>query len=352
MINIDKSKPVMVTGATGYVAGWLVKKLLDEGITVHAPVRNPDNKDKIKHLLKLSEESGTEIKFFKADLLQKGSYDKAVKDCQLVFHTASPFINSVKNPQKELIEPALEGTRNVLESVNKTESVKKVVLTSSVAAILGDTKDILDLPNKIATEDNWNISSNEKHQPYSYSKTLAEKEAWKINKKQNRWEMVVINPTLVLGPGINPEITSESFKLMKQLGDGSMKIGVPNFEIGIVDVRDLAEAHFNAAFFPDVSGRHIINAESKSFFEIADMIRDNYENKLNLPHRILPNWLVWIAAPAVGVKRKMVAKNMGYPWTVDNSKSIEKLKINYRPVKETVNDFFDQMYEFGAFNKS
>lgn len=352
MINIDKSKPVMVTGATGYVAGWLVKKLLDEGITVHAPVRNPDNKDKIKHLLKLSEESGTEIKFFKADLLQKGSYDKAVKDCQLVFHTASPFINSVKNPQKELIEPALEGTRNVLESVNKTESVKKVVLTSSVAAILGDTKDILDLPNKIATEDNWNISSNEKHQPYSYSKTLAEKEAWKINKKQNRWEMVVINPTLVLGPGINPEITSESFKLMKQLGDGSMKIGVPNFEIGIVDVRDLAEAHFNAAFFPDVSGRHIINAESKSFFEIADMIRDNYENKLNLPHRILPNWLVWIAAPAVGVKRKMVARNMGYPWTVDNSKSIEKLKINYRPVNETVNDFFDQMYEFGAFNKS
>ena len=115
MKNIDKSKPVMVTGATGYVAGWLVKKLLDNGIIVHAPVRNPDNKKKLEHLQRLSKESGTEIKFFKADLLQKGSYEESMKDCQLVFHTASPFTSKIKDPQKELIDPALEGTRNVLE---------------------------------------------------------------------------------------------------------------------------------------------------------------------------------------------------------------------------------------------
>jgi len=179
MVNIDKSKPVMVTGATGYVAGWLVKKLLDEGITVHAPVRDPNNKIKINHLQKLSDESGTEIKFFKADLLKKGSYEASMENCQVVFHTASPFTSKIKNPQKELIDPALKGTRNVLDSVNKSNTVKRVVLTSSVAAIVGDTKDIQDLPQKIATEKNWNVSSTLKHQPYSYSKTLAEKEATK-----------------------------------------------------------------------------------------------------------------------------------------------------------------------------
>ena len=351
MKNIDKSKPVMVTGATGYVAGWLVKKLLDNGIIVHAPVRNPDNKKKLEHLQRLSKESGTEIKFFKADLLQKGSYEESMKDCQLVFHTASPFTSKIKDPQKELIDPALEGTRNVLESINKSETVKRVVLTSSVAAIIGDTKDILDLPNKIATEENWNVTSSLKHQPYSYSKTLAEKEAWTINKNQDKWDLVVINPTLVLGPGINPSITSESFNLMKQLGDGSMSIGVPDFNIGVVDVRDLADAHFNAAFTPESKGRHIINAESKTFLELANLIRENYDNKLKLPKKKLPNWMVLLAAPLIGQKRKMLAKNLGYPWTVNNQKSIEKLNMRYRPVKETVNDFFDQMYENEVFKK-
>ncbi len=351
MVNIDKSKPVMVTGATGYVAGWLVKKLLDEGITVHAPVRDPNNKIKINHLQKLSDESGTEIKFFKADLLKKGSYEASMENCQVVFHTASPFTSKIKNPQKELIDPALKGTRNVLDSVNKSNTVKRVVLTSSVAAIVGDTKDIQDLPQKIATEKNWNVSSTLKHQPYSYSKTLAEKEAWKINKAQNNWDLVVINPTLVLGPGINPNITSESFNLMKQLGDGSMGIGVPDFEIGLVDVRDLAIAHFNVAFKPDSKGRHLINAESKTFLQMADMLRENYGDKLKLPKKKLPNWIVILAAPIIGQKRKMLTRNLGYPWTVDNRKSIEKLNIKYRPIKESINDFFDQMYENGAFKK-
>lgn len=351
MKNIDKSKPVMITGATGYVAGWIVKKLLDEGLTVHAPVRNPDNQEKLKFLKEIADNSAGLIKFFKADLLKKGSYDEAVKGCELVYHTASPFINKVDDPQKELIDPALEGTRNVLESVNKSESVKRVVLTSSVAAILGDTKDLLDLPNGTANESHWNTTSNLKHQPYSFSKTLAEKEAWKVNEKQDKWDLVVINPTLVLGPAIRPENTSESFRLIKQLGDGSMKIGVPDFSIGTVDVRDLAVAHFNAGFIPEAEGRHIINAESKTFLQLAEILRKKYGEKYPLPKKTLPNWLVKLAAPTIGVKRKMLAKNLSHPWKVDNTKSIEKLKVNYRPVETTIVDFFDQMIENGVFDK-
>ena len=118
MTYLDPSQPVMVTGATGYVAGWLVKKLLDEGFTVHAPVRSPDKPEKIKYLEQLAINAPGSIKYFKADLLDPGSYTEAMKGCQVVFHTASPFTTNVKDPQKDLVDPALEGTLNALDSVN------------------------------------------------------------------------------------------------------------------------------------------------------------------------------------------------------------------------------------------
>lgn len=110
MLQIDKSMPVMVTGATGYVAGWLVRHLLDEGLTVHAPVRDPDNPEKLKYLKAIADEAPGEIRFFKADLLEDGSYAEAMADCQMVFHTASPFFIDVKDPQKELVDPAQLGS--------------------------------------------------------------------------------------------------------------------------------------------------------------------------------------------------------------------------------------------------
>ncbi len=351
MMQIDKSKPVMVTGATGYVAGWLVKKLLDEGFTVHAPVRDPEKKEKLKYLNDLADKATGKIKYFKADLLAPGSYDEAMKGCELVYHTASPFTSKIKDPQKDLVDPALKGTRNVLESVNKTESVKRVVLTSSCAAVFGDSKDLLALPNGTATEENWNTTSSLNHQAYSFSKTVAEKEAWKMNKAQNRWDLVVINPTLVIGPGINPKSTSESYNLIKQLGDGTMKMGVPPFEIGVVDVRDVAEAHFNAGFVSEAEGRHIVSSESKTFLQLADYLRPSFGKDFPLPKRQLPKFVVWLSAPSVGVSRKMVSNNMGYPWKVDNTKSKEKLGIKYISPEKSINDFFQQMVDSGVFNK-
>lgn len=349
MKKIDKSKPVLVTGATGYVAGHIVKKLLEEGISVHAAVRDPENKDKLKYLNALADELRGEIKYFKSDLLVPGSYDEAVNDCELVFHTASPFTISVDDPKKDLIDPALKGTQNVLDSVNKTDTVKRVVLTSSVAAIIGDTKDLLEYPDGTATEEHWNTSSSLEHQAYSYSKTVAEREAWKISETSDSWDLVVINPTLVLGPGISPQISSESFRIMKQLGDGSMKTGAPGLDFGIADVRDVADAHIKAAFTPEAEGRHIVSADHRTLLQMAQILRDKFGDKYAFPKKVMPKWLVWLMAPAVGVSRKMIARNVGYPWLVDNTKSKEKLQINYRPVEETLTDFFRQLIDAGTF---
>jgi len=349
MKNVDKTKPVMITGATGYVAGWIVKKLLEEGFTVHATVRDPENKESVKFLDALAAKAPGKIVYFKADLLKEGSYDEAMKGCELVYHTASPFTSKFTDPQKDLVDPALKGTKNVLESVNRTESVKRVVLTSSCAAIIGDAKDCLSCPNGIGTEEQWNITSTLNHQAYSYSKTVAEKAAWEINKAQNRWDLVVINPSLVIGPGINPNATSESFNLIRQLGDGRMKVGAPLFYLGVVDVRDLAEAHFKAGFTPEAQGRHIISAENTSILAVSSILQKKFGNIYPFPKKTLPKFLVWLMAPTAGFTRKMISRNVGYQWKVDNSKGVKELSMKYRPIEGSIVDFFQQMIDNKVF---
>jgi nucleoside-diphosphate-sugar epimerase len=345
MNEIDKSKPVMITGATGYVAGWIVKKLLDSGFTVHAAVRDPNNVEKLKYLNAIAENANGTLKYFRTDLLDPGSYDEAMKDCELVFHTASPFTLKIKDAKKDLVDPALKGTRNVLESVNRIKSVKRVVLTSSCAAIYGDNADIQDMPGKTLTEEMWNTTSTPEHQPYSYSKTVAEKEAWKIHDAQDRWNLVVINPSLVLGPGINPFGTSESFNIIKQMGDGSFKTGVPDYAIGTVDIRDVAEAHIKAAFTPTAVGRYITSGRDSGFLELAQILRQKFGDAYPFPRKTLPKFLVMLLGPLSGLKRKMLKRNLGYPFRADNSKIKKDLGIKFRPLEESLTDFFRQMID-------
>lgn len=351
MTRIDKTQPVLVTGATGYVAGWIVKRLLDEGLTVHAAVRDPNSAEKLRFLDALAEQATGTIEYYKSDLLEEGSYAEAMQGCELVFHTASPFTLNVEDPSRDLVEPAQLGTRNVLQTANETGSVKRVVVTSSVAAIYGDNADIEMTAHESFSEEDWNTTSSLTHQPYSYSKTLAEREAWKIADAQDRWDLVVINPSFVVGPGINPFATSESFTLLKQFGNGGMKSGVPAFYIGAVDVRDVADAHIKAAFTPDASGRYITSGHDTSFAEFGEILRDRFGEAYPLPRKILPKWLVWLMGPMVdkSLSRRMVTRNVGHPWHADNSKSIRELGIDYRPLDVSLNEMFQQMIDNDIF---
>ncbi len=351
MATIDKNAPVMVTGATGYVAGWLVKKLLDEAHTVHATVRDPQDPAKLRFLNALADGSPGSIRYFRADLLEPGSYAEAMKGCELAFHTASPFRIGVKDPVKELIEPAQLGTRNVLEQANQTPSVKRVVVTSSCAAIGGDNADLRKTPHGVFTEEVWNTSSSLEHQPYSYSKTLAEREAWAIHGRQDRWDLVTVNPSLVLGPGINPDGTSESFTILRQLGDGTMKAGVPRWGFGIVDVRDLADVHYRAGFTPAAQGRYIASGHDSDLADVAALLRKHFGDRYPIPARTLPKWLVWLVGPLANraMTRKVIRRNLGLPWIGDNGKGVRELGLTYRPLETTVIDFFLQMADQGAF---
>lgn len=348
MTNINKSKPVLVTGATGYVAGWLVKKLLEEGFTVHAAVRDPNDKDKTAHLDALAAQTPGNIIYFKTDLLEEGSYAEAMEGCELVYHTASPFTLQVNNPQKELIEPALEGTKNVLQQVQDTSSVKRVVLTSSCAAIYTDAIECQNGPNGALTESLWNSTSSLEYQPYSYSKTLAEKKAWELQKTQKQWDLVTINPSFVLGPALNEgEVTSESYKILKQIGDGTMKAGVPNIGIGLVDVRDVAAAHYQAGFKAKAQGRYITSGHNTNFLELAQALVPKYGGQYPIPKKALPKWLITLVGPLLdkSFSRKTLRNNVNIVWKADNSKIKEDLNIQFRPLKETMEDSFQYMID-------
>lgn len=348
MTTIDKTKPVMVTGANGYVASWLVKKLLDEGITIHAAVRDPQNEGKIGHLKEAAAKSKGEVKFFKGDLLIPGSYKEAMEGCELVYHTASPFTTDVKDPQKELIEPAVNGTENVLNSVNEVSSVKRVVDTSSCAAIYTDAIDTVNAPGGRLTEEVWNTTSSLEYQPYSYSKTLAEKKAWEMADSQNRWDLVTINMCLVLGPALNPKnTTSESVNILKMLGGGDMKMGAPKMGVGIVDVRDVAEAHYKAGYTPKANGRYITSAHETDFLEMGTVLLPKYGDKFPLPKKALPKWLLMMVGPMTNklFTRKFIRNNVNIPWRADNSKIKKDLGMTFIPMKKTMEDSFQVLID-------
>ena len=338
--------PILVTGATGYVAGEIIKQLLERGIPVRATVRDIAQKEKYAHLDKLSQETGTPITYFEADLLKPDSFDDAVNGCEHIIHTASPFKMQVNNPEKELLQPAVSGVDYVLSAAKKAKTIKRIVLTSSCYAIYGDNADAKTLTNNRLDEGNWNTSSSIDHQPYAFSKVSAEQRAWEISNAQQQWDLITINPGFILGPATNPNANFESKAIMQNIGNGLYKTGVPNIQFGVVDVRNVAEAHINAALAEFGSGRYILSNQVMSFLDIANMLRKAFPN-YPLPKRNVPKWLVWLLAPTMGITRKFIAKNVNHPIQLDNSKSKKQLNIDYIPVEDTLISFFQQLVDAG-----
>ena len=347
MNEAELDKPILVTGGSGYMALWIIKLFLEKGQNVKATVRDKSNNEKVGPLLKLSKEYPGKLELFEADLMQNGSFEDAMTDCELVIHNASPFkIRKIKEPQKELIAPALEGTRNVLFTANKTPSVKRIVLTSSVVAIYGDAVDIRNTPNGIFTEKEWNQTSSLNHQPYSYSKTLAEREAWKMAEEQKQWDLIIINPGFVMGPSLTNRIDSTSIDFMLSMINGKYKTGVPDLYFGIVDVRDVAMAHIMAGTKSSASGRHILVADTVNFFKIATILKNTY-GKYPLPKTKIPKFFVYLLGPLQGLSWKYIKLNVGIPIKFDNSYSKKDLEIEYTPIEKTLNDHVEQIIKSG-----
>jgi nucleoside-diphosphate-sugar epimerase len=186
---------VVVTGCTGFLGSRLVQRLLHGGHTVHGTCRNAKS-SRAQELMAFGG-APERLTLFEADLLVPESFDAAMQGCDTVFHVASPISQNVKPEDAAaiLFEPAVQGTRNVLTSVNKCESVTRVVLTSSVSAVYGK------IPSgvKVYTKDDWNTECSASYLPYPHSKVLAEKAAWEMAEAQSRWTMAAMCPSMIFG---------------------------------------------------------------------------------------------------------------------------------------------------------
>uniref|UniRef100_A0A803KM84 NAD-dependent epimerase/dehydratase domain-containing protein n=1 Tax=Chenopodium quinoa TaxID=63459 RepID=A0A803KM84_CHEQI len=256
-------KTVCVTGASGYIASWLVKLLLHRGYSVNATVHDPK---KVEHLRSL-DGAKDRLHLFTVNLLEEGSFDAVLERCEgdiflldLVFFTSSY--------QAELLDPAVKGTLNVLESCAKFPSIKRVVLTSSMAAISHNGK---PLTPEVVVDETWFTDPNlvrESKMWYVLSKILAEEAAWKFVKEKGI-DMVSINPAVVIGPLLQPTLNT-SAAVIVSLFDGSETFN--NMTFGWVHVKDVAMAHILAFEVPSAKGRYCL-VESVAHYD-SDIVKE------------------------------------------------------------------------------
>ncbi|KAK9804404.1 hypothetical protein WJX72_011202 [[Myrmecia] bisecta] len=252
----------VVTGASGFVATELIKQLLSKGHNVRGTVRDPAASAKTAHLRALGDALPGTLTLVAADLSVPGSFDNAVDGATYVFHVATPADFESKDPQREIVDAAVEGTRNLFGAVEKSRrTVQKVVITSTIAAVYN----AFNIPTDcVLTEADWNEESKPDAggiESYSASKVLAERVATELADKVGVG-LAFINPSFILGPITSPIGVGFSVQvILKTLLEGGADI--PGSVIGLkVDVRDVALAHIRAAENPAAKGRYIVSHET------------------------------------------------------------------------------------------
>ncbi|WP_208607416.1 NAD-dependent epimerase/dehydratase family protein [Streptomyces curacoi] len=342
-VGEDGSGTVLVTGGSGFVGSHLVKRLLERGYRVHTTVRSTADRAKVRPLREMQQAHPGRLALFEADLLREGSFDAAMTDCRVVFHVASPFLmpEKIKDGRRDMVDPSLLGTRNVLAAIERTPTVGRLVFTSTVGAIFGDYADVLAMDGAVLSERHFNTTSTVENNPYHYAKTVAERAAWEAEAAQARWRMVSVNPGLILGPSLTPASDSGSLFLLEELFKGYFFYGAPDFSFTTVDVREAADAHIATAENPDAKGRYIVaDRTMTSFHEMSRIIRTRYPRDLRLPRTALPHWPVRVLGPAFGLTQDYIRKHLGIRFRVDNSRSVGELGITYRPIEQTVLDHY------------
>ncbi|KAI5341951.1 hypothetical protein L3X38_009826 [Prunus dulcis] len=317
-------KVVSVTGASGYIASWVVKLLLQRGYTVKASVRDPNDKKKTEHLLAL-DGAKERLQLFKADLLEEGSFNSVVEGSEGVFHTASPFYHDVSDPQAELIDPALKGTLNVLRSCAKVPSIKRVVITSSMAAVAFNGK---PLAPDVIIDESWfsDLAVCEKLKLwYMISKTLAEDAAWKFT-KENRIDMVAINPGLVIGPLLQPTLNTSVEPVLKLINGAET---FPNITYRWVDVRDVANAHILAFENASASGRYCLVARIAHCSEVVKLLRGLF--------------------PALKIPEKCADDKPFTPIYQVSKERAQALGVKFTPLEVTLKDTVESLKEKNFF---
>ena len=329
---------VLVTGATGYIGLHCIHQLLSQGYAVNGSVRSPERKDEIFQALQNHNTSTENLNIFTFDLNDDEGWDEGMEGCDYLLHVASPI--ALENHDEDFfVKPAVAGVNRAMKFAKK-HNLKKVVLTSSVAAIYEtmESKSYYD-------ENDWSDPENPAISHYSKSKTLAERAAWEFVENENHpFELAVINPALVIGPSLSGDL-GESNKAIEMVATGKMPVAVP-LQFGYVDVRDVAAAHILAMQNPSSNGERFALAEKDLWYgDVAKVLRDNGFDKA--PTLAVPVWLAKILA-IFSKELKLAVPYLGRLRSVKNStKAKDILGWNPRPAEESIVQIAQQIQDMG-----
>lgn len=317
-----KDEVVCVTGGSGFIGSWLVSLLLARGYTVHATLKDLNDEQETKHL-KTLDGADTRLRLFQIDLLNYDSIVAAVTGTVGVFHLASPcIVDKVHDPEKQLLDPAIKGTTNVLRAA-KEAGVKRVVVTSSISAIIPSPNWPADV---VKGEDCWtDIDYCKKNGVwYPLSKILAEKTAWEFA-KENSLDVVVVNPGTVMGPVIPPTLNASMLMILRLL-QGCTET-YQDFFMGSVHVKDVALAHILVYENKSASGRHLCVEAITHYGDFAAKVAE--------------------LCPEYNVPRLPRDTQPGLLRAKDASKKLMDLGLQFTPMEQIIKDSVESLKSKG-----
>jgi dihydroflavonol-4-reductase len=334
---------VLVSGGSGYIAGFLIRQLISEGWTVHTTVRSLAKEAAVRQLLAVD---NSRLTFFEADLNADAGWAEAMAGCSHVAHVASPLPAGVPKDANELIVPARDGALRALRAA-RDAGVRRFVMTSSVAAIAyGRGRGVHHF-----TEADWTDLSKPGISAYIQSKTIAERAArdW-MAREGGAMEFVSICPSVVLGPVWSRDY-SASVVVVRKLLDGSLG-ACPDIGFGVVDVRDVADLHLRALQTPGIAGeRFIANGRFMKLREIADVLRAQLGSEAaRVTTRNAPDWMVRLAAHFVPVAKAVVGE-LGSVRHQSPAHALAVLGWQTRPVEQSIVDTARSLLDLGIVKR-
>lgn len=323
------AETVLVTGGAGFVAGWCIVKLLEQGYAVRATVRSASREAGVRAAVARAGH-GDQLSFAHVDLTKDDGWDAAMAGVDYVLHVASPLGGSGLTKREDYVAAAQGGTLRVLKAAVKA-GVKRVVMTSAAA-----TARAADAGDKVSDETTWADPTKGEFDDYRYSKVLAERAAWDfMNANGGKTEFTTVLPGAVYGPVLSKENMSSVATIERMLNGQPPTLARLSFSV--VDVRDLADLHLKAMIAPEAAGERFIGVgEALWMKEIADILRTRFGAQASkVPTIVAPDAAVRLATMNNPLL-KMLMKDLGKRNLMSSEKARRVLGFSPRPAAETI----------------